>query len=292
MKRKTSDTISIIVFLLPALILFFGILVAPIIISGYYSVFDWQFPFDKTFCGFQNYKKLFTTEWYPLWKGVKNVFLLAGLSLVIQLPLSLGLALMLGRGIKGERFFLSVNFLPVLISTVVIGLLWRRMYDADAGVINPLLRSVGIIGEENIQWLAANGDHLLMACIVPMLWQYVGYHLLHLSAGVKSVAPELREAAMIDGATTWQVDRFVVIPSMKQVLKVSVIFSVTGSLKSYDLVSILAGDRTYAAAVPSTVLMNTKSVGLYGMSSASAVVIIVLCFAAAVLINALFRERD
>ena len=79
---------------------------------------------------------------------------------------------------------------------------------------------------------------------------------------------------------------------MKQVLKVSVIFSVTGSLKSYDLVSILAGDRTYAAAVPSTVLMNTKSVGLYGMSSASAVVIIVLCFAAAVLINALFRERD
>ena len=79
---------------------------------------------------------------------------------------------------------------------------------------------------------------------------------------------------------------------MKQVLKVSVIFSVTGSLKSYDLVSILAGDRTYAAAVPSTVLMNTKSVGLYGMSSASAVVIIVLCFAAAVLINTLFRERD
>lgn len=292
MNRKSSDTGSIIVFLLPAVLLFVGILVAPIIISTYYSVFDWRFPFDKVYCGLKNYKTLFTSEWYPLWASIKNVLILAALSLVIQLPLSLGLALMLGRGIKGERFFLSVNFLPVLISTVVIGLLWRRMYDAEGGIINPLLRSLGIIGEENIQWLEANGDKLLMACIIPMLWQYVGYHMLLMYAGVKSVAPELREAAMIDGATPWQVDRFVVIPSMKQVLKVSVIFSVTGSLKSYDLVSILAGDRTSAAAVPSTVLMNTKSIGLYGMSSACAVVIIILCFVAAVLINALFRERD
>ncbi|MCQ2422920.1 MAG: sugar ABC transporter permease [Lachnospiraceae bacterium] len=292
MNRKSSDTGSIIVFLLPAVLLFVGILVAPIIISTYYSVFDWRFPFDKVYCGFKNYKTLFTSDWYPLWGSIKNVFVLAALSLLIQLPLSLGLALMLGRGIKGERFFLSVNFLPVLISTVVIGLLWRRMYDAEGGIINPILRSLGIIGEENIQWLEANGDKLLMACIIPMLWQYVGYHMLLMYAGVKSVAPELREAAMIDGATPWQVDRFVVIPSMKQVLKVSVIFSVTGSLKSYDLVSILAGDRTSAAAVPSTVLMNTKSIGLYGMSSACAVVIIILCFVAAVLINALFRERD
>lgn len=292
MNRKSSDTGSIIVFLLPAVLLFVGILVAPIIISTYYSVFDWRFPFDKVYCGFKNYKTLFTSDWYPLWASIKNVLVLAALSLLIQLPLSLGLALMLGRGIKGERFFLSVNFLPVLISTVVIGLLWRRMYDAEGGIINPILRSLGIIGEENIQWLEANGDKLLMACIIPMLWQYVGYHMLLMYAGVKSVAPELREAAMIDGATPWQVDRFVVIPSMKQVLKVSVIFSVTGSLKSYDLVSILAGDRTSAAAVPSTVLMNTKSIGLYGMSSACAVVIIILCFVAAVLINALFRERD
>ena len=292
MKRKTSDAISIIVFLLPALLLFFGILVAPIIISGYYSFFDWKFPGEMKFCAFANYKKLFTTQWYPLWDGIKHVFILAGLSLVIQLPLSLGLALMLGRGIKGERFFLSVNFLPVLISTVVIGLLWRRMYDAEGGIINPLLRALGIIGEENIQWLAADGDKLLMACIIPMLWQYVGYHMLLMYAGVKSVSPDLREAAMIDGATQWQVDRFIIIPSMKQVLKVSVIFSVTGSLKSYDLVSILAGDRTSAAAVPSTVLMNTKSIGLYGMSSACAVVIIVLCFIAAIITNALFRERD
>lgn len=292
MDRKSSDTISIIVFLLPALILFLGILVAPIIISGYYSFFDWRFPLERTFCGFDNYKKLFTSEWYPLWGGIKHVFLLAGLSLLIQLPLSLGLALLLGRGIKGERFFLSVNFLPVLISTVVIGLLWRRMYDAEGGIINPLLRALGIIGEDNIQWLAADGDKLLMACIIPMLWQYVGYHMLLMYAGVKNVAPELREAAMIDGATPWQTDRYVVIPSMKSVLKVSVIFSVTGSLKSYDLVSILAGDRTSAAAVPSTVLMNTKSIGLYGMSSACAVVIIALCFIAAVVINTLFRERD
>ena len=200
---------------------------------------------------------------------------------------------MLGRGIKGERFFLSINFLPVLISTVVIGKLWSAIY-TPKGMLNNLLRSLGIIGEKNILWTndGKNGK-LLLACIIPMLWQYVGYHMLLMYAGVKSVAPELREAAKIDGATTWQVDRHVVIPSMKQVLKVSVIFAVTGSLKAYDLISILGGNKNSSAAVPSTLLMNQMfDANRVGMGSGIAVIMIILCFAFAVLINFLFRERD
>ena len=111
-------------------------------------------------------------------------------------------------------------------------------------------------------------------------------------AGVKSVDPSLREAAKIDGATDWQVDRYVVIPSMKQIIKVSVIFAVTGSLKSYDLIAVLAGIRTEAAAVPSTVLMNRMSLyGQYGMGSAISVILILLCFFFAILINAVFKEE-
>ena len=293
MKRKTTDTISIIVFLLPALILFFGILVLPMVLSGYYSLFEWNGVGDMKFINFGNFKEMFTSDLVPMKAGLLHALLLAGLSVGIQLPLSLGLALMLGRGIKGERFFLSINFLPVLISTVVIGKLWSAIY-TPKGMLNNLLRSLGIIGEKNILWTndGKNGK-LLLACIIPMLWQYVGYHMLLMYAGVKSVAPELREAAKIDGATTWQVDRHVVIPSMKQVLKVSVIFAVTGSLKAYDLISILGGNKNSSAAVPSTLLMNQMfDANRVGMGSAIAVVMIILCFAFAVLINFLFRERD
>ena len=126
-----------------------------------------------------------------------------------------------------------------------------------------------------------------------MLWQYVGYHMLLMYAGVKSVPPELREAAKIDGATDWQVDRFVVIPSMKQILKVSVIFAVTGSLKSYDLIRIMATLQTKEASVPSTILMDYMTLrGEYGVASAVAVLLILLCFFFAILISAAFKERD
>ena len=164
-------------------------------------------------------------------------------------------------------------------------------------MVNALLRMVGYLkeGEDNIQWLADNGSGILLySCFVPMLWQYVGYHMLLMYAGVKSVPTELREAAKIDGATDWQVDWHVVIPSMKQIIKVSVIFAVTGSLKSYDLIRIMAMDlKVKDAAVPSTVLMDFMSLRQeYGVASAVSVMLILLCFFFAITIGAVFKERD
>ena len=304
MTKRKFDGITIFLFLLPALILFIGILVAPLVTSGYYSFFEWKGFGDSSFIGIDNYKVLFKTFTHknaevPFLWAARNALILALCSLLIQLPISLGLALLLGKGFKGERFFLSVNFLPVLISTVVIGQLWKKIYYPDGGLLNTILRKVGYLkaDQPDITWLAEKGadgkSYLLGSVIVPMLWQYVGYHMLLMYAGVKSVPPELREAAKIDGATDWQVDRFIVIPSMKQIIKVSVIFSVTGSLKSYDLVAILGTNKTRVAAVPSTLLMDQMTAwGRYGMGSAIAVLLIIMCFFFAILIGELFKDRE
>ena len=294
MKSKKTDKLTIFLFLLPALILFIGILVAPLFTSVYYSFFEWKGFGDAKFVGLDNYKLLFDGAEVPLVKSIGHALLLAVLSVFIQLPISLGLALLLGRKIKGERFFLSVNFLPVLISTVVIGQLWKKIFNPE-GLLNAILRAFGILkeGAPNLLWLAEGKGLLLWACFIPMLWQYVGYHMLLMYAGVKSVPPELREAAKIDGATDWQVDRYVVIPSMKQIIKVSVIFAVTGSLKSYDLIAILATVKTKDAAVPSTLLLDQMVYwSRYGVGSAIAVVLILVCFFFALLIGALFKERE
>lgn len=292
MTKLYSNKLTIILFILPALLLFFGILVAPIFMSGYYSLFDWNGFGKKTFIGFENYGELFTSNSIAFIKALSNSLLLALFSVVIQLPLSLGLALLLGKGRKGERGFLSIYFMPVLISTVVIGQLWLKIYNPSYGLLNVALKSLGLDSLVHA-WL---GDEktALGAAFIPTLWQFVGYHMLLMYAGIKSVPTDYREAAMIDGATEGQVNRFIVLPYIKPILKISTIFAVTGSLKSFDLIYVLTnGGPVNATEVPSTLMINMLFLrNRYGMGSTIAFLLIILCFAFALLIGFIFRDKE
>lgn len=291
-KKDIVNYLAVFLFLLPALALFIGILIAPIIKSAYYSLFDWNGMGEMTFLGLANYKELFTSKAIGFLKALGNACILAALSVFIQLPVSLGLALALGRGIKGEKPFLSIYFMPVLISTVVIGQLWLKIYNPDYGLLNSALTKLGL---ENLCriWLGDKKTALL-SVFVPTLWQYVGYHMLLMYAGVKGVSPDIREAARIDGATEGQVNRYIVIPVIKPIIKVSVIFAVTGSLKSFDLIYVLTnGGPLHATEVPSTRMIEMLfQRNRYGMGSAIAVMMIILCFAFALLISKAFKEED
>lgn len=291
-KKDIVNYLAVFLFLLPALALFIGILIAPIIKSAYYSLFDWNGMGEMTFLGLANYKELFTSKAIGFMKALLNACILAALSVFIQLPVSLGLALALGRGIKGEKPFLSIYFMPVLISTVVIGQLWLKIYNPDYGLLNSALTKMGLENLCHI-WLGDKKTALL-SVFVPTLWQYVGYHMLLMYAGVKGVSPDIREAARIDGATEAQVNRYIVIPVIKPILKVSVIFAVTGSLKSFDLIYVLTnGGPLHATEVPSTRMIEMLfQRNRYGMGSTIAVMMIILCFAFALLISKAFKEAD
>lgn len=291
-KKDIVNYLAVFLFLIPALALFIGILIAPIIKSAYYSLFDWNGMGEMTFLGFANYKELFTSKAIGFMKALGNACILAALSVFIQLPVSLGLALALGRGIKGEKPFLSIYFMPVLISTVVIGQLWLKIYNPDYGLLNSALTKLGLENLCHI-WLGDKKTALL-SVFVPTLWQYVGYHMLLMYAGVKGVSPDIREAARIDGATEGQVNRFIVIPVIKPIIKVSVIFAVTGSLKSFDLIYVLTnGGPLHATEVPSTRMIEMLfGRNRYGMGSTIAVMMIILCFAFALLISKAFKEEN
>ncbi|MBQ6373309.1 MAG: sugar ABC transporter permease [Clostridia bacterium] len=290
MKRPFSYKLNIFLFLLPALILFIGVLIAPIILSGYYSLTKWNGLTTPEYIGLANYTELFTSKSINIMRALKNAMLLAILSTLIQLPFALWLALKLSRKPRGERAFLSIYFMPVLISTVVIGQLWLKIYNPDYGVLNLSLRALGLDKLTRI-WL---GDKktALWAAFVPILWQYVGYHMLLMYAGIKGVPPELNEAAMLDGCTEGQVNRYIIIPYIRPILRVSVIFAVTGSLKSFDLIYVLTnGGPVHATEVPSTLMISMLFLrNRYGMGSTIAVMLIVLCFFFAILINMVFKE--
>ena len=144
MKRTLGYRVNILLFLLPALFLFVAVLVAPIAMSAYYSLHNWNGLKTPEYIGFNNYVELFTSMSINFPRALKNALLLAFLSTFVQLPFALWLALKLAKGIRGERVFLSVYFMPVLISTVVIGQLWLKIYNPDYGVLNVALRALGL----------------------------------------------------------------------------------------------------------------------------------------------------
>ena len=153
----------------------------------------------------------------------------------------------------------------------------------SAGITSSTLKFKG-------QWLGFK-ETALIAAFIPIVWQYIGYHALLMYAGVKGVPTDLLEAAQLDGCTEGQVNRLIIIPYIKPILRVCVVFAVTGSLKSFDMVYALMQDTT-KAELPSTLMYKLLYLhNDYGMGSTIAVVLIVLCFAFALLISLIFRSR-
>ncbi len=276
----------------PASILFIVVIVTPIVMSGTYSLMEWDGIGEKIFCGWNNYKELFINNSDGFWRAVKNSLIFAMGSVFIQLPISLVLALLLARGCKRERFYVSVYFIPVLISTVVIGQLWMKIYNPQYGLLNTTLRSLGLESWCK-SWLGETGT-VMMAVIIPVLWQYIGYHMLLMYASIKSISSDIFEAAKIDGANAFQTATHITIPLIKPILKVCVTFAVVGSLKNFDLVYVMTGGGPSGySQLPSTLMVETIfSRNMYGYGSAMAIFIILECFVFAYLIRKAFREES
>lgn len=288
MNKVRNNKLAVILFILPAAILFFSIIILPIFLSGYYSLLDWDGITGGKFVGLKNYIEIFTSASIGFPKSVGNSLLLAVLAVLFQLPLSLLLAIVLSNGVKGERFFLSVFFIPVLISTVVTGQLWMKIYNYEYGLLNIFLRSMGLDKLTKI-WLG-DTKTALGAVFVAQLWQYIGYNMLLLYAGIKSQSQEVREAAKIDGAGPVKMAFYVTIPQLKSVLRVCTIFAVVGSLKIFDLIYVLTdGGPVHASEVPSTLMVRMIFFrDRYGLGSAMAIFIIFICFFFAILIEKLY----
>lgn len=289
MDKVRQNKIALIIFLLPATILFTIIIIVPILMSGYYSLLKWDGMTTGKFIGFDNYINLFKDSSIQFSKTLWHAVVIAIFSVFIQLPISLGLALILAKGIKGERFFLSVFFIPVLISSVVIGQLWLKIYNPNYGLLNAFLKTVGLSGWVHT-WLGEEKT-ALAAVMVPILWQFIGYHMLLFYAGIKSVPKELIEAAQVDSATSWQVNTKIIIPQIKPIIRMCVIFAVVGSFKTFDMIYVLTnGGPAHASEVPSTLMINLIfGRNQYGFGSAVAVIIIILCFAFAIGIKRIFK---
>ncbi len=294
MKRVLSNKWSILVFVLPTVLFFTGIVMIPIIMSIFYSTLDWTpktAPSPAYFIGVQNYITMFTEKRATFPTAAVHSLIYAAASVLIQLPFSLLIALILSRGVKGASLYRNLYFIPVIISSVVVGQLWLKIYNNDYGPLNMLLRLLNIPLPKN-GWLATK-DTKMWAVFIPSLWQYVGYHMLLMYGALCSIPGDIIEAATVDGATGARLACRIQIPLIKPMLKVCLSFSLIGSFKLFDTPYILLGYSTKNAELPAVnmyfeMFRNHR----YGIGSAESIFIVAECLLFTLLLNRLFRDRD
>jgi len=242
--------------------------------------------------GVQNYHQAFTV--YPdFWPAVRHNAIWLGVFIVFATPLGMLFAVIIDRGIRGSRIYQSVLFLPVMLSLALIGILWEFVYSSNYGLINTI---IGRNGNNNlIDWLG--NPHLnLWAILVEASWRQAGYVMILYLAGLKSVDPGLREAALVDGANTWQTFWRVVFPVLRPINIVILVVTVIESLRAFDLVYItskgnpLRGLELLSVSVTQNIVGETQRIG-FG-STLGVVLLVISLVPISIFLYQVFRREE
>lgn len=290
MNKVMGNKKSIAVFILPALIIYAVFALFPILYNIYLSFFDTNLMDVNRFIGLKNYIDLFNDGTFR--KALLNNIIMVIGSLIAHMPLAMFFGNAIFKKIKGASFFQTVFFLPSVICGVAVGLTWSFIYNGNYGLLNAILKAVGL-GKYCKMWLSDAGIAIIMIIIVVM-WQYVGYHMIIQLAAMRNIDAELYEAAEIDGATQWQQFKSITFPLIKPILQIDAVLIITGSLKYYDLVAVMTnGGPNHATEVMSTYMYyQAFNILRYGYSSAIGVILLVLCMASVGLSNLVFKTKD
>lgn len=284
---------TIAAFVLPCLLLYVCLVFVPITVSIYSGMLDWNGIGVSKFIGFANYNKMFTND-SIFWPTVGRTLLLAGFSMLVQLPIALFVAILISRYVRRPSFLVSSYFLPVILSVVVIGQLWKTIYNPASmgGMINQLLIKLGLDSWTH-SWLT-EPKVAIYSIIIVALWQYLGYHILIQFTGIQNIPADIYEAAKIDGAEGFQADRYITLPMIVPIFKISVVLSFIGSLQSFDLIMVMTGGGpAHTTDVISSHMYNMSFLSMkYGYGSAIASFLVVVCLAATMLVNLLFNRLD
>ena len=280
---------TIVLFLLPAVALFVTFVIYPIAQSTRYSLYDWNGlePLDQ-FVGLDNFHRAFSDHLFR--DALKHNVIILLLSLMVQIPFALGLALLLNVKLPGRAMLRTIFFAPYILSEVVTGVVWRQILRPD-GLLDHGLTAVGAEGLIH-QWLA-DPQIVLYSLFFVISWKYFGFHMILLLAGLQQIPTELTEAALIDGASTWQRFRYVTLPLLGPTIRVSVFLSMIGALQLFDLVWVTTkGGPIGASSTMATYLYDQFRRSLFGYASAVSIVIFALSLFVALAYQRLAMRRD
>jgi raffinose/stachyose/melibiose transport system permease protein len=294
---SARQRIEIAVLVGPALFLFLGFVILPVILAAVYSLYNlppafrWEHLADpERFIGLANYERAFGSPEFI--RAIGNNFLILVFSLAIQGPLAIGIALLLNRPMRGRAVLRLLIFVPYVLAEVIAGLSWKLLLQPTGGV-NAALEAIGL-GEFQRNWLA-DPEIALWTLFLILTWKYLGFAIILMLAGLQGVPEELSEAAAIDGATWWQIQRHITIPLLGPTIRIWAFLSMIGALQLFDMV--------WVTVAPTVRSMSTETMATYmvqqgqfagqpGYGSAIAVILFFISLTVALVYQRFALRRD
>ncbi|GGI05087.1 carbohydrate ABC transporter permease [Isoptericola cucumis] len=286
--RKRAE---IALFVTPALALLVAFVVVPVATAAQMSLYRWKgFGPMVDFVGLRNYVSVLTNEVFTD-ALVHNLIIVVG-SILLQLPLGLAIALLLNRRMWGQGLLRTIIFVPYVLAEVIAGVVWFQLLQPQYGVIDTMLEAVGLQGPD--QGFLGTPEYALWTVLVVLTWKYLGLAVILFLAGLQGVPEELYEAAQLDGASWWQVQRRITVPLLGPTMRTWGFLSMIGSLQLFDMVWILTGGGpANATTTMATFLVNegTKRQN-FGIAGAASVVLFVVALILAVAYQQFVLRRD
>ena len=293
--RKRAE---IALFVGPALILFLGFVILPVILAAVYSfynlpqAFQWDDLADPArFIGLQNYVRALND---PVFLGaVGHNFFILGASLLIQGPIAIGVALLLNRRIRGRAALRLLIFVPYVLAEVTVGIMWQLLLQPDGGV-DAFLTRLGL--EQFITGWLANLEVVRWTMLFILTWKYTGFALILFLAGLSNIPDELNEAAAIDGASWWQTQRYVTLPLLGPTIRIWIFLSMIGSLQQFDVIWVASAPAVRSLGASNTMATYMVDHGFnqreWGYGNAVALILFVISFVAALIFQRFVLRRD
>ncbi|HEX5730150.1 sugar ABC transporter permease [Microbacterium sp.] len=294
---STRKRLEIFFFVTPALVLFIGFVLVPVVLAAVYSLYNlppafrWENLADSgRFIGLDNYVRALTTPEFQ--RAILNTFFLLGMSLLVQGPIAIGVALLLNRRMRGRGIFRLLIFVPYVLAEVIAGLAWRLLLQPNGGV-NAMLEGLGL-GFLQQNWLADPAIALWTIFFI-LTWKYIGFAILLMLAGLQGVPEELAEAAQIDGASWWQVQRYITLPLLAPTIRIWAFLSIIGSLQVFDMVWVTVAPavrRISTETMATYMVQQGQFAGQPGYGSAIAVILFVISLVIALVYQRIALRRD
>lgn len=290
-KRKKNIVVSIL-FLAPALILLFGLIIYPVGYTVVLSLESWNgvWGVPKEFVGLKNFADVLTNKNFYSSLRHSLYFLIGGFC--ILMPLSFALAMIVTSKMKGTRLFKTAYFMPIMLSATAVALIWVYMLNPTYGAVNTVLKTLGLEALCK-DWLSTPNTNVWSVVLVNE-WMYAGYNMLIFAAGLVAIPTDLYEAADMDGCKGFKKLWYVTLPLMKNSFRIFSVICVTGCLKTFDLMwAMTKGGPNRTSEMPATLIYNEAfSYQHFGRSSAIGVVLLALGLGLSLTMNFIFRDKE
>jgi multiple sugar transport system permease protein len=271
----------------PALVVLAFVGAGPLLYALYLSTHEWSFSGPGAFVGLANFTEILGRP--NFWQAASLTGLYVLGTLGIQIPLGLGIALLLVNDIPYKRTVKMLFILPMICSPVIVGVVWRMLYDAEFGMVNYVLSDVlGFVLPQ--PWLGQTST-ALMAIIVANIWYMTPFVVLMLSAGLDALPVEPYESAAIDGASRWQVFWNVTLPALKPVLVVVVLIRFIDSFKSFDILYVMTRGGPGRSTTTLSILSYLEGFKFGNMNNAAVIALFILLVLASVSLLMLLASR-